>query len=379
MGSWGTGLYDDDTACDARDAWLEKVRLGTPAEVATTELIAEWGGARDEPLFWLALADTQWKWGRLAPEVRERAEGVLAAGGDLQLWSASPAASRSARAKVFERLAAQLRKPPPAPRAIRIRSDAKAWQRGQLWAYRTLDGRYAVLRVAAFDPACGLVGAPVTELLDVVFDELPPSPSLADAAVRPARAGFMDRFQTIAPEHRASPMFEPKVKTRGELPRRRLKRLRAAGEPRTATPQTKCIGIAWSGFDQFLANAFDVGAPRLGAVHAWRTPSGQTRYTVVEWMEWTQIEPSWHLGVLDIRDETDSAKVALAPVLCSLIVDGFVPRDLNEVAFRPPTGPAQTVSGAVHAWPKVPALLDKPEALVAAGRAMKALFVKLSK
>src|SRR3954471_811621 len=142
MGSWGTGLYDDDTACDARDGWLEKLRLGTPADVATTELITEWGGARDEPLFWLALADTQWKWGRLAPEVRERAEGVIAAGGDLQLWSASPAAGRSARGKVFEPLPRQLRKPPPAPRAIRVRSDAKAWQRGQLWAYRTLDGRY---------------------------------------------------------------------------------------------------------------------------------------------------------------------------------------------------------------------------------------------
>jgi hypothetical protein len=379
MGSWGTGLYDGDTACDARDGWLEKLRLGTPADVATTELITEWGGARDEPLFWLALADTQWKWGRLAPEVRERAEGVIAAGGDLQLWSASPAAGRSARAKVFERLAAQLRKPPPAPRAIRVRSDAKAWQRGQLWAYRTLDGRYAVLRVAAFDPACGLVGAPVTELLDVVLDQLPPSPALADAAVRPARAGYMDRFQTIAPEHRASPMFEPKVKTRGELPLQRLKRLRAAGEPRPATAQTKTIGIAWSGFDQFLANVFDVGAPRLGAVHAWRTPTGQTRYTVVEWMEWTQIEPAWQLSVLDIRDENDSAKVAVAPVLCSLIVHGFIPRDLNEVAFRPPTGPAKTVSGAVHAWPDVPALLDQPRALVAAEQAMKALSLKLSK
>ena len=57
MGSWGTGLYDDDTACDARDGWVEKLRLGTPPEIATTELIAEWEGAHDEPLFWLALAE----------------------------------------------------------------------------------------------------------------------------------------------------------------------------------------------------------------------------------------------------------------------------------------------------------------------------------
>ena len=379
MGSWGTGLYDDDTACDARDGWVEKLRLGTPPEIATTELIAEWEGAHNEPLFWLALADTQWKWGRLEPEVREHAERVIAAGGDLQIWSSSSAANQSARTKVFQRLAAQLRKPLPALRALHRRSDAVDWQRGQLWAYRTLDGRYAVLRIAALDPACGLVGAPVTELLDVVLDKLPPSRSLVDVAVRPARAGYMDTFQTLAPEHRASPMFEPKVKRPGEFPRRRLRRLRAAGEPRAATADTKSIGIAWSGFDQFLAKAFDVGAPRLGAVHAWRTPSGQTRFTIVEWMEWTDIQPSWQLGVLDSRDGGTPANPELASLLCSIIVHGFIPMDLNEVGFRPPSGLVRTISGAVHGWTDVPALLDRPEALVAAAGAMKALSLKGSK
>ena len=49
MGSWGTGLYDDDTACDARDGWVEKLRLGTPPEIATTELIAECQGVLCTP------------------------------------------------------------------------------------------------------------------------------------------------------------------------------------------------------------------------------------------------------------------------------------------------------------------------------------------
>lgn len=45
MRSWETGLYDDDTACDARDGWIDKLRLGTLPAVATAELIAEWEGA----------------------------------------------------------------------------------------------------------------------------------------------------------------------------------------------------------------------------------------------------------------------------------------------------------------------------------------------
>ena len=96
-------------------------------------------------------------------------------------------------------------------------------------------------------------------------------------------------------------------------------------------------------------------------------------------MEWTDIHPSWQLGVLDSRDGGNPAKPELASVLCSIILQGFVPTDLNEVGFRLPTGPVQTVSGAVRAWTDVPALLDRPEALATAAGAMKALFLNGSK
>jgi hypothetical protein len=63
--------------------------------------------------------------------------------------------------RVFDVLAERLKESPPPPKPIRVVGDTVAWKRGQLWAYRTLDGKYVVLRVAAFDPECGLVGAPV--------------------------------------------------------------------------------------------------------------------------------------------------------------------------------------------------------------------------
>jgi len=377
VGAWGTGLYDDDTTCDVRDQWLEKLNSGTPAEAATAELIAAWGGAAAEPLFWLALADTQRRWGRLEPEVRQGAERALAAGGGLELWSDSPPKARAARKRVLERLAVQLRHPPLPPRPVRVQSEAIAWARGQLWAYQMLDGRHAVLRVAAFDPACGLVGAPVTELLDVALDELPPSRPLADATLRPARRSHIEgRVDFLAPEHRVSPMFEPKVKQRGELPRARLKKLRAAGEPRPATAETRTFGVAWSAFDQFLANMFDLGAPRLGTIHGWQTPEGGRRYTVLEWMEWSSdTVPNWQLGVLDDSDPT-SAGLAVAPVRCSVLVRGFLPATLEAVGHRTPANPVPAASGAVHDWAAVPALLGNPEKLVAVSRAFSALLAR---
>jgi hypothetical protein len=376
MGTWGTGLYADDTTSDVRDAWLKKLRLGVPGETATAEMLKDWGGADAEPLFWLALADTQWTWGRLEAHVHKRAQEVLAAGVDLERWEGSK--DRSARARVLAALGARLKKKPPPPKPVRVTGDAVAWKRGQLWAYRTLDGKYAAFRIGAFDPTCGMVGAPVTELLDVATDDLPSAAAIAQAELRRARSGYDadGRFGGLAPEHRESPVFGPKVKRLGELPRHRLKRLAGKSEPRPATAETMFIGVPWDSMDQFLANMFDIGAPRLGAVHRWALVDGTAAYTVVEWMEWpkTLPEPQWYLGVLDHSGEADGPTIATANVVCSIIVYGFLPGNApHEVGYRPrPPGVVETISGAVHKWESLPKLLTQPNKLKAGADAMKA-------
>ena len=91
-------MYANDTACDVRDTWLKKLREGAPGEAATAELLHEWGSPDDDPLFWLALADTQWSWGRLethvatAPSARSRPAPISRCGSNrriVQLGSAS--------------------------------------------------------------------------------------------------------------------------------------------------------------------------------------------------------------------------------------------------------------------------------------------------
>jgi hypothetical protein len=71
MGAWDVGSFADDTALDVRDAWVEPIRRGrSPADV-TAEILGAFGS--DDPVVWLALADTQWRWGRLEPLVQEHA------------------------------------------------------------------------------------------------------------------------------------------------------------------------------------------------------------------------------------------------------------------------------------------------------------------
>ena len=47
------------------------------------------GNEDDEPLFWFALAETQWKVGKLIPEVKTKALDWLEKGGELALWNES--------------------------------------------------------------------------------------------------------------------------------------------------------------------------------------------------------------------------------------------------------------------------------------------------
>ena len=73
----GTSLYANDAASDIRGDYVDKLRRGKTNEEATRELIEKnreiMGDVEEEPLFWYALADTQWNYGRLLPEVKEKA------------------------------------------------------------------------------------------------------------------------------------------------------------------------------------------------------------------------------------------------------------------------------------------------------------------
>ena len=64
MGAWGAKLYDDDVAEEARDAYKKRLAEGKPGTVATQEVLADLvcyaTDDEDGPIFWFALADTQW-------------------------------------------------------------------------------------------------------------------------------------------------------------------------------------------------------------------------------------------------------------------------------------------------------------------------------
>ena len=105
MGTIGHEIFQDDFALDIRERYLDMLYDGISNEQATRELIKENMDADidEEPVFWLSLAATQWEYGRLTEEVKEKALSIIDSGFDLENWNGD-----NKRSKELERLRTKL-------------------------------------------------------------------------------------------------------------------------------------------------------------------------------------------------------------------------------------------------------------------------------
>lgn len=161
MGAWGPAIFSDDFACDVRGDYVAQIVLGKTNEEATAlvmETLLPEENDENYPAFWLALAVTQWKKGRLLPEVQERALALIDSGDDLRRWEEGPRKTYEKRQEVLRKTREILLSPmPPAkklPVPIWMRSDP--WAVGDILSYRILRedlkdpqyiGKYVLLRV----------------------------------------------------------------------------------------------------------------------------------------------------------------------------------------------------------------------------------------
>lgn len=151
MGAWGAGIFDDDTACEVRDEFIELISNGHSAESATSALVGRWGVPDFDPdertVFWLALAATQFRYGRLTEVARERAVEIIESGEDVAHFFNLPKL-REKRSKALESLKSQLLGPARRPRNVKpIKKHQTTWEIGDIWSFQLPSGRLALLRV----------------------------------------------------------------------------------------------------------------------------------------------------------------------------------------------------------------------------------------
>lgn len=250
MGVWGTGIFQDDTACEVRDTLRELLAEGLNPREATARVLAEFLPADRDPgasaVVWLALAATQWKLGRLQPRVRARALAIIAKGTDVELWEPQ---DRKKRQAVLAKLAAQLRARQPAPKRLRVpREHSTSWQVGDLVRYRLRSGRFIVLRVhrlwpnnrrrTSFDPC--------VDIADWAGTRLPAVRVLARLPARAPRPGL---------KHRYTPYFLIAPSGGRAFPGDRLEVI-ARGVPLRQPEVVGMGGRDWKTFDAALAEGF---------------------------------------------------------------------------------------------------------------------------
>ncbi|MEN0035438.1 MAG: hypothetical protein AAGC78_00165 [Cellvibrio sp.] len=129
MGCWGAGLYENDDSCQTRDDFIHLIKSGLSSAEATQDILDSHsdliGDLEVELPIVLALAETQWKYGRVIDSIRQRAIEIISNGGDLDLWERDSPDSVSKRKRVLNLLKKKLEQSPPEEKYIKPLSLAK--------------------------------------------------------------------------------------------------------------------------------------------------------------------------------------------------------------------------------------------------------------
>jgi len=162
MGAWGTAIFSDDLACDVRDDYIKHLAKGKTNEESTQLVIDAYDadnlGDEEISVFWISLALTQWKKGRLLEEVKNKAIGYIDSGFDLIRWKDGDNKSYEKRISVLEKTKETLLSPIPSAKKVPIPywMHNDPWSVGDLLLYKLTSedieykeflGKFILLRV----------------------------------------------------------------------------------------------------------------------------------------------------------------------------------------------------------------------------------------
>ena len=147
MGTWGPGLYQNDVSADVKFFFKDQLRRGKNCEEITNMLMEqnreELKDPDDAGDFWLALADTQWDWGRLIPMVKDQALRLLSDDAIMDRWRDSPARQFQKRQQILDGLRVKLNTPQPAEKKVsQYRLYQCPWNIGDIF-YMPISGEFA--------------------------------------------------------------------------------------------------------------------------------------------------------------------------------------------------------------------------------------------
>ena len=147
MGTWGTGLFQNDFAADLAADFKQRLAISPSQDQAIANLIEQSGADfppsdADSSGFWLALADLLHQYGLKDDAITERASNIIADGTDLRLLKRLEMsdADLKARARLLTKLPDKWASPPARVKEIPVlKPEPFLMEAGDVIAYPTMD------------------------------------------------------------------------------------------------------------------------------------------------------------------------------------------------------------------------------------------------
>lgn len=247
MGAWGTGIFSDDDACDIRDKYKELIGDGFNGEEATHILIEVWKEELEDiefkTVFWLSLAATQWKVGRLEEKVKKKAIEIIDSDMNLDLWDDEEASKSDykKRKNVLLKLKDQLLSPQPQVKKIKkVIKYLTEFELGDAFAYEYKTGKYVILKVVDIAETSGET-SPICEVSDWIGETLPSIEEIMK--LKPRKNKFNEIIDIYICQYK-----------KNEYPRDKIKIIAKNLQVRQKENGTPLF--SWSELDECLSNYF---------------------------------------------------------------------------------------------------------------------------
>lgn len=135
MGTWGTGIFQNDNADGVKTEYVSKLRIGKSDEEALNELIAEntelLSDNEDALDFWLALSSVMYDYGRLNEKVRAKALALIESNNDFERWNEKEYHKRMSE---LEKLKVKLCSEMPAKRKVAVKKKFECkWNKNDIY------------------------------------------------------------------------------------------------------------------------------------------------------------------------------------------------------------------------------------------------------
>lgn len=177
MGNWGYGIRQDDFVCDVIEAFEDLLKAGKSVAETTHEVrlkfSSEINDPDDGPLFWIALADVQWTFGELQPQVLQQVKQDHDSGRSLTQWTEDQrglARRKAALEKFILKIATANPRPKKLPKIV-VRPPK--FRPGDCLSIRLADGRYSAALVLVADHSSIEYGKNLIGMLDYVSHAKP--------------------------------------------------------------------------------------------------------------------------------------------------------------------------------------------------------------